>query len=33
MTVIEAMFFCLALMVAVVMMIVSCIFSDGRLND
>lgn len=33
MTVIEAMVFCSALMVAVVMMIVSAIFSDGRLND
>lgn len=33
MTVIEAMVFCAALMVAVVMMIVACVFSDGRLND
>lgn len=33
MTVIEAMMFCLAMMVAVVMMIVACVFSDGRLND
>jgi hypothetical protein len=33
MTVIEAMMCCLALMVAVVMMIVACVFSDGRLND
>lgn len=33
MTVIEAIVFCAALMVAVVMMIVACVFSDGRLND
>jgi len=33
MTVIEAMMFCAALMAAVVMMIVACVFSDGRLND
>jgi len=33
MTVIEAIVFCAALMVAVVMMIVACVFSDGMLND
>lgn len=33
MTVIEAMVFCAALMVAVVMMIVACIYSDDSLND
>jgi hypothetical protein len=33
MTVIESMVFCAALMVAVVMMIVACVFSDDSLND
>lgn len=33
MTVVNAIFVCLALMLAVGIMIVACVFSDGRLND